>query len=420
MKKQLLSTLMIIPLAFGSIYAQWTDASSSINSIETVWGSDFYSSTNGVVVGCANCFTLDPSEGVILRTTDAGSTYQKVHSIAEGDIRGAHFPSEFVGYACGWEASSVHGTVFKTTDGGITWSDIDIGFVSLLEAVYFVNDSVGYVAGENIYRTLDGGATWTIVLDNPTAPNFFYDMYFTGAGVGYAITGGQMATEGSIFKTLDSGATWTESNAVSDKGYTGVYFTDAQNGYVSSNEDVVLKTTDAGATWSEIIAKQDASFTDIIFTDANTGFMCGSAGFSSLILKTNDGGLSWGNSYFSAFGATLFTIGAFNNNDLGCGGLDVYLNTDNAGGIVASVSDELSNNAYKVYPSKPQSTINIDFQDKITSKVNVTIRDISGREVLSTNLNQSSSVNVSGLTNGVYILAIQNDTSTELFKIFKN
>ncbi len=82
-------------------------------------------------------------------------------------------------------ASGKGGTYVVTTDGGQTWKAAVVPGAEKLEFrdVYGVSDKVAYLmsVGANItdfriYKTIDGGATWTIEFTNETA-NAFYDCF---------------------------------------------------------------------------------------------------------------------------------------------------------------------------------------------------------------------------------------------------
>ena len=82
-------------------------------------------------------------------------------------------------------ASGAGGTYVVTTDGGDTWKAAVVPGAENLQFrdVYGVSDKVAYLMsiGSNttdfrIYKTVDGGATWTIQFTNETA-NAFYDCF---------------------------------------------------------------------------------------------------------------------------------------------------------------------------------------------------------------------------------------------------
>lgn len=112
--------------------------------------------------------------------------------------------------------------VWKSTDGGVTWGNKSVGFRATggsSIAVSPFNENVVFVSGspmestepdssqQGIYRTLDGGETWTQVKSHYTKRNNNYPggdlICFTGSNTIYAGT----ADEG-LLRSTDGGATW--------------------------------------------------------------------------------------------------------------------------------------------------------------------------------------------------------------------
>ena len=85
-----------------------------------------------------------------------------------------------LGWVCGFE-----GTVLRTTDAGKTWDGIQIAGMDQLESIYFVNDSVGYTSGilrfgmggAAIFRSTDGGISWDNITPDWTIFVRFYNEF---------------------------------------------------------------------------------------------------------------------------------------------------------------------------------------------------------------------------------------------------
>ena len=129
------------------------------------------------------------ASGGVWKTTNAGTTFKPVfdkHSQSVGAIAidQAHPDTVWVGTGEGWVRNSVSvgDGIYKSTDGGQTWTRMglekterinrivinphnpDIVFVAALGQLWSPNEDRG------VYRTTDGGKTWTKVLyvDNNT------------------------------------------------------------------------------------------------------------------------------------------------------------------------------------------------------------------------------------------------------------
>ena len=70
--------------------------------------------------------------GVILKTTDAGSSWNKLNSNTRFNIYGIFFNTRDSGWLCGYK-SGVGGIIERTVNGGLNWETvyIDSGFNDL-------------------------------------------------------------------------------------------------------------------------------------------------------------------------------------------------------------------------------------------------------------------------------------------------
>ncbi|MFM1944394.1 MAG: hypothetical protein RI897_3376 [Verrucomicrobiota bacterium] len=95
---------------------------------------------------------------------------------------------------------------------------------------------------------------------------------------------------GTIIKSSDGGLSWRVLDSGSIWELNGVWFTDAQSGWVAS-ERGLLQTTDGGETWSQQpgISVNDPLFA-VHFVDGQNGW---AAGGSGKVFKTSDGGSAW-------------------------------------------------------------------------------------------------------------------------------
>jgi len=184
-------------------------------------------------------------------------------------------------------ASGRNGTYTVTTDGGLTWN---ANVVPGAEALQFrdvqaVNADIAYLLsiGDNptdfrIYKTEDGGATWTIQFENQN-PNAFYD--------GFAF--------------------WTPQR--------GIAHSDSVNGVFPD-----LRTTD-GTTWQDISNNMPAALPgEFSFASSGTcvttqggrnAWIATGGAAVARVLATRDGGDTW-NAYntplISSPSAGAFTV----------------------------------------------------------------------------------------------------------------
>ncbi len=240
------------------------------NSLRSAyWGDGVYKSINGgrawTRMGLADSRAIGR---IVIHPTDANVVYVAAlgHLWGPGGERG----------------------VYKTTDGGTTWN-----------RVLFVNDTTGFVdlamdprdpqvlyatawhrvrwggshmegvgAGSGIWKTTDGGASWTKLtdpaLDNglPTAqmgriglavaaqdPNVVYAMVQVDRG----ITDAAQSRHGGIFRSSDAGAHWTQVNDIAATPhyyYDQIYVDPSDSNHVFFTSVMMYESKDGGRTFA--------------------------------------------------------------------------------------------------------------------------------------------------------------------------
>src|SRR5262245_38477241 len=167
-------------------------------------------------------------------------------------------------------ASGRRGTFTVTTDGGETWNASVVPGAEALEFrdVQGFSASVAYLMsiGDNptdfrVYKTLDGGATWTIQFENQN-PSGFYDAFAFWTPQRGILHGDSINEVFPDFGTTD-GMTWQDISSNMPPALTGefsfassgtnVTTQGGRNAWIATGgADVarVLATTDQGNTWN--------------------------------------------------------------------------------------------------------------------------------------------------------------------------
>src|SRR5688500_1626237 len=186
------------------------------------------------------------------------------------------------------------------------------GTTALLQAVSAVNDRVVWVSGHagTYARTTDGGATW-IPGRVPGADTLqFRDVHAIGADTAWLMSAGTGELS-RIFRTSDGGRSWMQQhlNREPDGFFDCMAFWDARRGVVFGDavrgQHFVLLTSDGGEHWERAspdrlpaAAPGEGSFaasgTCVATVGRQTAFVGTGNAPGARVLKTVDGGRSWG------------------------------------------------------------------------------------------------------------------------------
>ena len=181
-----------------------------------------------------------------------------------------------------------------TTDGAQTWNYVMVDSTHYGYDICAATSSVVYASmstavGDSLilYKSVNGGNSWT-QMPSQFLPMMTGDMYFSNADTGF-IVGGDW-----IFRTMDGGATWstvfTEPNG-DPLTYISSY--DGINVYAVTQGLQFIASNNGGNTWSPIGPTSPNPVYGIGFTAGLNGFVCGGNGLSSgFVDYTSNGGLT--------------------------------------------------------------------------------------------------------------------------------
>lgn len=151
-----------------------------------------------------------------------------------------------------------------------------------------------------IFRTADGGATWTSNTDEQVYGQLsgvaFSDAQHAWAvGADYGSGDRQAAL---VLSSSDAGQTWSRVTFSADEAVQKVQFPTATTGYITGNNGTVYVSTDGGAHWAKKVpGATDVQFAGLSFTDATHGWVCGAQGnedwYRGRCYATGDGGATW-------------------------------------------------------------------------------------------------------------------------------
>jgi photosystem II stability/assembly factor-like uncharacterized protein len=237
----------------------------------------------GIVTFSRDTLLLIGNHSTFLLSTDAGATWQS--NTADGaqfdQVRSATFGDPQSGFV------TADSSVYRTTDGGTSWSPV---FTGPIIASCFLGSQRGCVLlssagpdGSRIYHTNDGGSSWnsqTLSISLQRACMAFSDSLH-GIILGY---------QGEILTTSNGGTSWTYNGYGAYWGNTAIYFLNSQSGWFVGEAANICKTTNGGQSWNKQYTGNDwETLLGVYFKDATRGWAWG----PGLFLTTTNGGISW-------------------------------------------------------------------------------------------------------------------------------
>jgi photosystem II stability/assembly factor-like uncharacterized protein len=167
--------------------------------------------------------------GTFSRTNDGGKTWRagQVPEASELDFRDVQAFDDRTAFLLA-AGEGDHSRIFKTTDGGATWTQVlknpDAG--GFLDAIAFWDSDHGLVLGDPVdgrfvvLSTTDGGKNWSHVRVQGMPPSLPGEGAFAASGTCLTVYGHSHAWFGTgggktsrVFRTTDGGHSWTVHDA---------------------------------------------------------------------------------------------------------------------------------------------------------------------------------------------------------------
>lgn len=216
--------------------------------------------------------------------------------------------------------TSAVATLTVTTSQPATWTQFanSPGSTSVRhDDICFVDPLHGWASQNNlIYRTVDGGATWTTSLN--LSGTHFRSVAFATTNVGFAGNLGIGSYDGGVtnpnilYRTYDGGVTWSNVPGFAEVGMKGLCVLDVLDSQHIYGAGRVrgpahfIKSNDGGTNWSIVSLTAMGvmnGIMDVYFSDPNNGWVVGmdtnafaancASTYYGRIARTTDGGNTW-------------------------------------------------------------------------------------------------------------------------------
>lgn len=215
----------------------------------------------------------------IAKTTNGGTNWKAI-TFGNNYLSDMKFVNESTGFVIYTEnqySDTVKGYILKTTDAGNTWNKYLVRSDSYISYLDFCNAQTGYIWGDfKFFKTTNGGINWAEV-DGDNILIMLFKFRFTTDNTGWAIT-----DTFRITKTTNGGVNWVKQYQLSKA--RDIFFINQNTGWYCY--DKIYKTTNAGESWA-VIRDSTGIYYKMNFINENTGWCYTS---TNKLLITHNGG----------------------------------------------------------------------------------------------------------------------------------
>jgi len=292
----------------------------------------------------ANTYWIGSAGGGAWKTTNNGVTWTNMTNqlplLSVSDIKFNPLNPNTMYLCTGDRDGSDYFSVglLKSTNGGsswnntgITWNEYQMHLANAILVNPVDTNSLIFASDSGIYRSFNGGTTWT----HPVILGNFMQLLYnpSDTNIVYATSNFNYSSSASaqIYRSNDGGNTWiqvtsfsnairitlavTRANVAIVKAIVAVATGSAQNGL-----DGIYNSTDTGNSYTEIFIPADCSF-----------------GFDNLLAFNADGSQCGGQGYYDL----TLAIDPANANNVFCGGVNAWYSMD--GGMSWQIMNQWSN-----------------------------------------------------------------------------
>ena len=240
--------------------------------------------------------------GKVLVTTNGGSNWNSVGggAIGTNDIYAIEALDANTAFVTTTPTSSST-FIFRTINGGITWTQVYTQSGGFIDAIKMYNASNGIALGDpvggkwTILKTTDGGATWARIATEPTQVGTEASWNNSLSTIG--TTNIWFGTNSNrIYRSTDGGMTWS-SSSVAFQNSINIGFSSAQYGIAGADDGSAARTTDGGITWTPVSVGGSGAVTGL--SGVGVDFFASKGG---TVYRSTNRGATWTESFTGSIG----------------------------------------------------------------------------------------------------------------------
>lgn len=169
------------------------------------------------------------------------------------------------------------GHILLSDDKGANWTQAKVPVSSDLVAVQFPSAKVGWAVGHDglVLKTVDSGATWEVVLTGRSYGNLLVEFYERAVAAG----------QHNLKTALEQARRFREEGP--DKPFLDVWFENDNSGWIVGAFNLILKTDDGGVSWIPWIDRTQNEMEYTLFSIRNIAGELYISGELGLLLRLN-------------------------------------------------------------------------------------------------------------------------------------
>ncbi len=253
--------------------------------------------------------------GVVLRTTDGGTTWTSVGGGAIGtnpvyNIFGMDAQNAV---AAGYDGATTY--MWRTTDGGSSWTQVYTMSGGFMDGIWMTDANNGFAYGDpvggnwELYNTTDGGATWNatppLAQSGTTEAGWNNALFMSGSRIYFGTNNTR------IYYSSDGGNSWVPQTTTGEVNSYAVWFNSATMGLMGGDTGGLDATTDGGTTWAPITSPGAVASAGITGVDNQWWFAQQAS--PGVIYYSSDNAATWTTQYTSPTTGQFYHIAKSRN-----------------------------------------------------------------------------------------------------------